>query len=124
MDGSRRIILVNDNIEWPNGIAFDYQELRIYWVDARLDRLESIGINGNGRKLIVGNRHGNIYHPYGVAVFSDFVFWSEWQNRSIFRARVRERGGTNQQRIMGDIILPMQLQIVSSSIPRPGGTFC
>ena len=72
--------------------------------------------------MIITNQQHNIYHPFGVAFYGGFVFWSDWFNHSIFRADVDEHvGGVNQFRIQGNINLPMELKIVSSVSTRPGG---
>ena len=61
-------------------------------------------------------------HPFGVAVHAGFVFWSDWSNRTIFRADVDEDvGGVNLFRIQGNINLPMSIVFVSSLSARPGG---
>lgn len=40
MDGSDRVILVNTSLGWPNGLALDYAEGKIYWGDAKTDQIE------------------------------------------------------------------------------------
>ncbi len=40
LDGSNRIVLVNQDIYWPNGIALDLQQEKIYWSDAKTDKIE------------------------------------------------------------------------------------
>lgn len=40
MDGSDRLILVNSSLGWPNGLALDYTEGKIYWGDAKTDQIE------------------------------------------------------------------------------------
>ena len=51
MDGSRRIPLVSSGIAWPNGIAIDHSTNRLYWADAKLNKIEYISLNGNSRKV-------------------------------------------------------------------------
>lgn len=37
MDGeNRRVILTGKNIKWPNGLALDLLEERLYWADAKV----------------------------------------------------------------------------------------
>jgi hypothetical protein len=37
MDGSfRKAIISGDSIKWPNGLALDLLEQRIYWADAKM----------------------------------------------------------------------------------------
>lgn len=52
MDGSAITSLVTSTIKWPNGITVDYEEDYVYWVDAGVDRIERITINGNNRKVL------------------------------------------------------------------------
>lgn len=40
LDGSDRIVLVNTSLGWPNGLALDYAEGKIYWGDAKTDKIE------------------------------------------------------------------------------------
>lgn len=40
LDGSDRVIMVNTSLGWPNGLALDYDERKIYWGDAKTDRIE------------------------------------------------------------------------------------
>lgn len=40
LDGSDRAVLVNTSLGWPNGLALDYAENKIYWGDAKTDKIE------------------------------------------------------------------------------------
>lgn len=40
LDGTERLVMVNTSLGWPNGLALDYQERRIYWGDAKTDKIE------------------------------------------------------------------------------------
>lgn len=40
LDGTDRIILVNTSLGWPNGLALDYAEDKLYWGDAKTDKIE------------------------------------------------------------------------------------
>ena len=90
-------------------------------MDAYEDKLESVNINGNDRRMIIDSTQRNLIHPFGVTVFSGFVFWTDWDNQSIFRVNLDEQhGGINQRRIGEPISLLMDITIVSDT--RPGGT--
>lgn len=80
MDGSAPIPFVDTEIVWPNGVTLDWPNDRLYWVDAKLKRIESIHLNGHGRKIVLGNV---IKHPYGIAVFENNIYWSDWDTKSI-----------------------------------------
>lgn len=54
MDGAKetRVKIVTVNIVWPNGLSIDLAQKRIYWIDAKLKRIESTGFNGENRVLL------------------------------------------------------------------------
>ncbi|XP_032597334.1 putative vitellogenin receptor isoform X2 [Drosophila grimshawi] len=80
MDGSRSRPLVSDKIHWPNGIALDMHEERIYWVDAKLGSVQSVRPDGSSRRTVLD---GILKHPYGLAVFEDQLYWSDWGTKSV-----------------------------------------
>lgn len=40
LDGSDRIILVKTGLGWPNGIALDLRASKLFWCDAKTDKIE------------------------------------------------------------------------------------
>lgn len=80
MDGSRSRPIVSDNIHWPNGIALDMHQERIYWVDAKLGTVETARSDGTARRTVLD---GMLKHPYGLAVFEDQLYWSDWGTKSV-----------------------------------------
>lgn len=87
LDGSQRIILVTKDLGWPNGIALDVPTKRFYWCDAKTDRIEVENmdpfIDGSIRNVIVA---GNLPHVFGLSILDDYLYWTDWQRRSIDRA--------------------------------------
>lgn len=65
MDGepSTRRILVNTNIEWPNGITVDIEKELIYWVDGQLRILDVMNLDGTNRRTLVKNVK-DVTYPY------------------------------------------------------------
>ncbi|GAB0094384.1 Putative vitellogenin receptor [Sergentomyia squamirostris] len=80
MDGAGARTFVDKDIHWPNGISVDWPNGRIYWVDAKISRIDSIKLNGEDRRTILTDV---IKHPYGIDVFEDRIFWSDWETNSI-----------------------------------------
>ncbi|XP_023164142.2 putative vitellogenin receptor isoform X1 [Drosophila hydei] len=80
MDGKHSQPIVSDNIQWPNGIALDMHQERIYWVDAKLGSIQSVHPDGSARQTVLD---GMLKHPYGLAIFEDHLYWSDWGTRSI-----------------------------------------
>lgn len=52
LDGSSRKVLVENNIIWPNGIAIDYPNSRIYWVDTKKQTIETVDMQGSDRHVV------------------------------------------------------------------------
>lgn len=65
MDGSMREVLINDSLVWPNGIAIDFEYMRLYWADAKLDKIERSNMNGSDRVVIVDSQ---LPHVFGFDV--------------------------------------------------------
>lgn len=40
LDGSMRLVIVSTDLGWPNGVAIDFQRRKIYWCDAKTDKIE------------------------------------------------------------------------------------
>ena len=43
--------IIKDEIWTPNGLAIDHSEQRLYWSDARLDKIERCDFEGNNREV-------------------------------------------------------------------------
>lgn len=83
MDGTERVVLVSNDIVWPNGIALDVKEQMVYWCDAKTDKIEMIRMDGSGRQVVLNE---NLPHAFGLSLLDDYIYWSDWQRRSIDRA--------------------------------------
>lgn len=49
---------------WPNGLTIDYSAERIYWADAKLDKIETSDYFGDNRVVLVSH----IPHPFGITL--------------------------------------------------------
>lgn len=57
LDGMERVVMVNTSLGWPNGLALDYDERKIYWGDAKTDKIEvGIGAALQSFRLACGSR--------------------------------------------------------------------
>ncbi|XP_055844737.1 putative vitellogenin receptor isoform X2 [Episyrphus balteatus] len=80
MDGADPVALIKSDIHWPNGITLDIPNERFYWVDAKLMTIESAKMDGSDRRLVLSDI---LKHPYGIAVFEDNLYWSDWGTKSV-----------------------------------------
>ncbi|XP_037069177.1 very low-density lipoprotein receptor-like [Pollicipes pollicipes] len=85
MDGSQRQVIVDTRLEWPNGVALDLTVRRLFWVDAKLKLMESADLDGRNRRVIISSPL-TLHHPYSITTFEDAVFWTDWDQRGVFRA--------------------------------------
>ena len=86
MDGSSRTTLVSSGLRWVNSLALDFKKRLLYWCDASLDKIERVDLQGNNRKLIMDlSSHSARYHPFGLALFEDTLFWSDWLTESVHK---------------------------------------
>lgn len=44
--------IVTQDIKTPNGLAIDHTAHKLYWSDARLDKIEQCNFDGSERKVI------------------------------------------------------------------------
>ena len=40
LDGSNRVTIVDSRLGWPNGVAIDHADNKLYWVDANTQAVE------------------------------------------------------------------------------------
>ena len=51
-DNATRKILADKNVYWPNGLTLDLIQRKLYWLDAKLQRVEAVDLDGNNRMVI------------------------------------------------------------------------
>ncbi|NIG60862.1 low-density lipoprotein receptor-related protein 4 [Pontoporia blainvillei] len=82
MDGSDRTVLISNNLGWPNGLTVDKASSQLLWADAHTERIEAADLNGASRHTLVSP----VQHPYGLTLLDSYIYWTDWQTRSIHRA--------------------------------------
>ena len=106
MDGSARRTLITGNLGWPNGLTIDNPTNRLFWADAKLDKIEVSDLNGGNRQLIMSSVAD--IHPYGLAVYQDMLYWTDWNTKSISRLNVSSR---NQEIVVHGLQQPMDIHM-------------
>ncbi|XP_069679259.1 low-density lipoprotein receptor-related protein 6 [Periplaneta americana] len=90
LDGSDRVVLISKDLGWPNGIALDLDNNKIYWCDAKTDKIEVANMaDGEDRREVIGD---NLPHLFGLSLLGDYLYWTDWQRRSIDRVKVSGDG--------------------------------
>ena len=82
MDGTGRRDVITTDIKKPKGLAVDYKDPRLFWLDGHKDysRLESSDLDGNNRKKLISS---SLPHPFSITIYKNRVFWSDRKRLSI-----------------------------------------
>ncbi|XP_060590385.1 low-density lipoprotein receptor-related protein 1-like isoform X5 [Ruditapes philippinarum] len=75
-------VIIKD-ILTPNGLTIDHKAKKLYWSDARLDKIERCDMDGSNRYVIITSIP---QHSFGLAVYDNYLFWTDWMLRAVIRA--------------------------------------
>ena len=84
LDGTERQVIVDSSLVWSNGLTIDYETSKLCWNDANLDKIECSNFDGSGRTTL----YQNIPQPYGITLYNDMLYWSDWTRRSVVTAAI------------------------------------
>lgn len=106
MDGSHRTSIVSENLLYPNGLAIDFSNNRLYFVDAGLKVLDFVNFDGTGRNRLIAD---GLQHPFGIDVYEKNIYWSDWDLQSILMAD--KHSGKNKKSIIVDTSDLMDIRV-------------
>ena len=120
MDGSNQTIIVYKFITWPNGLTLDYQNKKIYWVDAKHNYIASVDYYGNNRQMTYTQA---VNHPYGLTICGKLVYWTDWDTNSVQRCQILDRNSSCTVSIVKTKIesTPMDIKVYRNQ-RQPKGT--
>ncbi|CAH0696500.1 unnamed protein product [Spodoptera exigua] len=98
--------VVATHILMPNGLALDHAAKKVYWADARLDKIERMQYDGSQRHVVTRT---STEHPFDLAVAGPWLYWTDWLAHGVFRADKRAGGATALRR---DVPRPMAILAV------------
>ena len=112
LDGSPELAdpiikLAENDLGWPNALTIDYYSERLFWGDAHLNEIGFMDFDGAGRRHIPAQRTS---HVSSMAVFDDFLYWSDWNLREVIRSD--KWSGKNETILKKTIQLPNELRII------------
>ncbi|KAM4582658.1 low-density lipoprotein receptor-related protein 1-like isoform 1-T1 [Fundulus diaphanus] len=81
--GSNVLVIIGTDVRTPNGLAIDHRAEKLYFSDATLDKIERCEYDGSRRYVVLKNEP---VHPFGLAVYGDYIFWTDWVRRAVLRA--------------------------------------
>ncbi|XP_071941661.1 low-density lipoprotein receptor-related protein 1-like isoform X2 [Antedon mediterranea] len=74
--------IITDNIRTPNSITIDHSAQKLYWADARIDKIERCNFDGTNRHVVLTS---DPVHPFGLVVHENYLYWTDWVRRSVVR---------------------------------------
>ncbi|KAK4886602.1 hypothetical protein RN001_002873 [Aquatica leii] len=107
LDGSERKVIISTKLGWPNGVTLDFENLKVYWCDAKTDLIEYANMDGTDRRELVNE---NVPHVFGFSLMGDYLYWTDWQRRAIDRAH--KVSGGNREIIIDQMANVMGLKAV------------
>ena len=128
LDGSWRTALVNSSIGYPNGVSYDFKSKRVFWCDAKRDKIEYINLfplfGANNSRGEIPLKSREIVHPFGITVFNDYIYWTDWGRRAILRTDMNGSEVTvirdRHLSLMGLRIYHKDRQVGELCFPNPG----
>lgn len=121
MDGdsiSRQVILEAD-LSWPTALTIDTIIQRLYFVDTKLQQLQTIKYDGSGRKVLLSK---GLVHPLGLAVFEDRLYYTDYSLNTIFT--VNKRTGERLGELKTNLKRPTGISAVHPMHQKQGRQRC
>ncbi|XP_013407657.1 low-density lipoprotein receptor-related protein 2-like [Lingula anatina] len=120
MDGTNRSSVITEKLGWPNSLTIDYVTRKMWWADAHLDYIEYANLDGSNRQLVISGVR--IAHIFAIAVFEDWIYWTDWNHLSIEKAH--KYTGANQTSLVNTIHRPMDLKVMHPLQQKQGPNPC
>jgi low-density lipoprotein receptor-related protein 1 (alpha-2-macroglobulin receptor) len=72
-------VVINQGLSTVEGIAVDWLNYKIYWIESKFDHIEVANLDGTQRTSIIS---GEMQNPRAIAVdpTNGLLFWSDWDN--------------------------------------------
>ncbi|XP_076159537.1 low-density lipoprotein receptor-related protein 1B-like [Alosa pseudoharengus] len=122
LDGSDQATLVNSGVTWPNGISIDYEENKLYWCDARSDKIERINLeSGASREIVLSASNVDLF---AVAVFGAYVYWSDRAHADGSIRRGSKNDASNSQTIRSGLGVNLKDVKVFNKVREKGTNPC
>ncbi|RUS79306.1 hypothetical protein EGW08_012924 [Elysia chlorotica] len=112
MNGAQQSTIISKDITWPQGLTIDHYSRRLYWVDAKQHTISSAKLDGSDQQIIM-HSHSLLPHPYGVAIFEDYVFWTDIVTDSV--SKIRKFGNRSVESLATGLKRPMAIQVMHVS---------
>ncbi|VDK51760.1 unnamed protein product, partial [Cylicostephanus goldi] len=103
-----KVIVKGERVKWPNGLALDYIDKRVYWADAKVKSIFSCDYWGHDVKIIL-HSHQYLRHPFSIAVFEDRIYYTDWEHDGVIT--INKFTGGEMRTVMQKVSTPMTVRI-------------
>ena len=85
MDGSNRQVIIQQNIQWPNGLTLDYNNQKLFWTDAKVPSyIAMANYDGSNReKIFRSPDQCALGYLFGITLYENRLFWTDWSSKGI-----------------------------------------
>ncbi|CAD5211098.1 unnamed protein product [Bursaphelenchus okinawaensis] len=109
MNGEDRLeVLTGSTVRWPNGLALDILEQRIYWADAKVKMISSSDYYGKNVRTVL-HSHTHLRHPFSLTVFEERLYWTDWDQEGVLT--VNKFRGDDVTTILKGVAGPMTVRV-------------
>ncbi|XP_035376859.1 low-density lipoprotein receptor-related protein 1B [Electrophorus electricus] len=110
LSGRNVRLVVSERVLAPNGLTIDHHAEKLYFSDDSLGSVERCDYDGSHRYVILKGKLGTFF---GLVVYGDFLFWSDWERRAVMRAD--KLTGADMTVVIGDLLQqPMGIAAVAN----------
>ncbi|KAK6108182.1 G2F domain family protein [Brugia pahangi] len=89
LDGTENSAFISTEVNLPNGLTVLLERRELCWVDAGLQQLSCIGLNGQNRRVV----YAPLQYPFGLTVHNEQRFyWTDWSDNKIHSVSVNGDG--------------------------------
>ncbi len=101
--------VITTKIRMPNAISIDAAEQKMFWGDARLDKIEMVHLKTLERVVLT---KASPSHPFDIATHGQFLFYTDWVLHAVIR--VNKYTGEDVVLLRKNIPRPMSLIAVAN----------
>ena len=108
LDGTEETVLIREGIPFPNALALDESNKRLFWAgtdERKYGIIESVSLDGLNRNVTF---YSQGYHPFSLDIYEGFVYWADWGKNAVLRI---SSNGDGKQMVFARLKKPMGVKI-------------
>jgi len=89
---SRKIFYDSNFVATPNVLSLNYEADEICWSDANRHSISCASLSNESIRVVTEN----LFHPFGVALNGDEVYWTDWERNDKIQELDQKKGKKNE----------------------------